>query len=537
MDTLQRQVRRARRRLAAERFLSVLAWCWFATLLVALVLVAIDKFWPTGIDAWVWLGGAVGVGLLAAMLWTFVVPSSLMDAAVEIDRRFELKERVSSAMSLTPADRQSEAGEALLADAVRRVERIDVGGRFVIKPPRRLLLPLAPGALAVLVALLVSPATDTAAQAKVAEQTAKEQIKKSTEVVRRQLAERRDEAKKQGLPEAEQLFKKIEQGTRELNAEPKKEKALAKLNELSRMLADRRQQLGGAEKIKQQLEHLKKVDQGPADKLAQAISRGDFKKAIDELKKLQDQLANSKLNDKQKADLAKQLDQMKDKLSKLADAQRAAEKDLQQRADRLRRAGQMAEANKLEEQLSKLRQQSPQMQQMKQLAQQCGNCSKCLKQGNQADAAKAMQQMQSSIDGLKRQLDEMQMLDDAMQQLAQAREQMTCKNCGGKGCSQCQGKMGDAGQGLGEGRGAGARPERKTNTRFYDSQAKQKVGQGAAAVVDTVEGPNIRGDVHQQIQQQVESAERGATDPLSGRRMPKKRGEHAKEYFDELRGK
>jgi hypothetical protein len=145
-----------------------------------------------------------------------------------------------------------------------------------------------------------------------------------------------------------------------------------------------------------------------------------------------------------------------------------------------------------------------------------------------------MQQMQAAMDNLQKQLDEMGMLDDAMQQLAQAREQMTCKNCGGAGCEQCQGKLLGDGPG-GRGRGEGARPERKTDTRFYDSQAKQKVGQGAAAVVDTVEGPNVRGDVRQQIQQQVESTQRGATDPLSGRRMPRKRGEQAKEYFDDLR--
>ena len=111
---------------------------------------------------------------------------------------------------------------------------------------------------------------------------------------------------------------------------------------------------------------------------------------------------------------------------------------------------------------------------------------------------------------LQQQLDEMEMLDDAMQQLAQARERMACPKCGGAGCEECQGPPGD---GLGRGRGKGARPERKTDTRFYDSQVKQKVGQGSAAVVDMVNGPNVKGDVRQQIQEQVDSTRRGATDP------------------------
>lgn len=50
MDTLERQVRRARRRLAAERFLNVLGWCWFAALLAALVAILADKFWPLGVE-------------------------------------------------------------------------------------------------------------------------------------------------------------------------------------------------------------------------------------------------------------------------------------------------------------------------------------------------------------------------------------------------------------------------------------------------------------------------------------------------------
>jgi hypothetical protein len=284
---------------------------------------------------------------------------------------------------------------------------------------------------------------------------------------------------------------------------------------------------------------LKNVDRGPADKFAQAVSRGDCKKAAEELKKLQDQLANSKLDEKQKADLAKQLEQMKDKLGKLADAHRAAQEDLKQRAKQLRQAGQVAEANKLEEQLQKLMEQGPQMQQLKQMADKLGQCSKCLKQGQAQQAAKALDQMQAQMKDLKQKLDEMEMLDDAMQQLAQARERMGCKKCGGAGCEECQGELDERlGDGPGgRGRGAGARPERKTDTRMYDSRVKQRIGAGSAEVVDMVDGPNVKGDVRQQIQDQVNKASaRGATDPLTGRRMPKKHGEHAKEYFDGLRG-
>ena len=57
MDELQRQVRRAQRRLAAQRLLGALGWCWFVSLLAALALVVAEKFHPLGFAAWTWAGG------------------------------------------------------------------------------------------------------------------------------------------------------------------------------------------------------------------------------------------------------------------------------------------------------------------------------------------------------------------------------------------------------------------------------------------------------------------------------------------------
>ena len=130
MDTLQRQVRRARRRLAAERFLDVLGWCWFAALLAALVLIAADKFWPLGVEAWAWAAGALGLGLLAAVVWTLLVRGSLLEAAIEIDRRFALKERVSSALS-ADAGRSPDGGGRGAAGRRPAPGRADRRGRAV----------------------------------------------------------------------------------------------------------------------------------------------------------------------------------------------------------------------------------------------------------------------------------------------------------------------------------------------------------------------------------------------------------------------
>jgi len=535
MDELQKQVGRARRRLAVQRFVEALGWCCLATLGVALVGILVGKWWPLGVPDVAWLGGGLGLGLLAAAGWALFSGGGSVDAAIEIDRRFGLKERISSTLALSEEERQSEVGRALLEDALRRVRRIEVRERMPIAPRRSLWLPLIPAVLALVVALGVSPAVvDNPAQAKADPAAVKKQVKKSTQALRRQLAQRRKQAQQRGLKDAERLFKRLEEGTKDLGDKSKgnRKKALVKLNDLAKELKKRRGQLGGADQVKQQLAQMKNLDRGPADKFAKAVGRGDFRQALEELEKLRQQIADGKLDEKKRKELAKQLDQMREKLQKMQEAHEQAQKDLEKRIDAARKNGDEAKANQLQEQLEKLQQQCPQMDQLGQMAQQMEKCSQCLKQGQMEDAAEAMDQLQAGLEGMKQQLDEMEMLDEALDQMCQARDQMNCQQCGGLGCEACQGKPGF---GLGEGRGQGDRPEEKTDTAFRDSRVKQKVGRGTASVVDLVEGPNVKGNVGQEIQAQYESAQQGATDPLTDQQMPREHRQHAREYFNRFR--
>jgi hypothetical protein len=539
MEELQKQVRRAKRRITLQRFVNVLGWCWFAALLLAVVPIVIDKYKPLNVPLWAWGTGALAVGFIAALLWSWLVRGRSLEAALEIDRRFGLKERVSSTLAMPQEDLQSEAGQTVAADAARRVARLEISEKFPISPPRRLLLPIVPVVLAVLVALFWNPVeSQNAAQAKTEEQIVKPQVKKASEAVRRQLAERQQKAKQEGLKEAEELFKKMEEGTKQMaSTPPDRDKALSKLNDLSRQLQERRQQIGGAEKVKEQLNPPKDLKRGPADKFAQALNKGDFDKAMNELKNLQKELENGKLDEKEKEQLAKQIDQMKEKLDKMAEAHKAAKEELKKKAEEMRKAGQNAEADRLQDQIDQMQNQAPQMDQLQDLANKLGKCSKCLKEGDGKQAAQAMKEMQNAMGEMKKQMDEMEMLHDAMEKMAEAKDKMNCQKCGGMGCKQCQGngdgdKDGPPGFGLGKGRGKGERPEAKTDTNSYDSHARQKVGQGSATVEGFVEGPNKKGDTQIQIQESVDSVRRGDTDPTTDRQIPKKYGEQVKEFFD-----
>ncbi|HUY87753.1 MAG TPA: hypothetical protein VMV10_03370 [Pirellulales bacterium] len=541
MDVLKQQVRRAQRRLALQRFFAVLSWSWFGALLAAAALIAVGKFYPLGVLAWGWVAGALGVGLAFAIGWTWFTGRGQLEAALEIDRRFGLKERVSSTFALGPDQLDSPAGKALVEDALKRVGRLHIAEQFRVKFGRWTWLPLAPAALAFLLAMYLNPsAGENKAGGSIASKAERKTVKTSTEVLRKKLIDRRKEARDQGLKDAEELFAKLEQGTKELSKSKlaDRKQAMVELNDLAKDLEKRRQKLGGGDKLQEQLKQLKNIQQGPADKLAQAMREGDFRQALKEIKQLRDLLENGKLDAENKAQLAKQLEQMEQKLMQVVKAHQKLEQDLKKQAQELRKQGRNKEAGDIEKQLAKLAQKAPQMEQLQKMADKLGQCSKCMKNGDQAGAKAAMDAMKAELADLQQQADEVAMLDEAMSELEMAKDSMGCKECGGMGCRACQGgnnPMGRPGMGLGRGRGQGPRPEEKTNTGFYDTKANLKRGKGAAVVIGSVDGPNMKGQVQQEIQTEFEAARAADEDPLTDQQLPRSYREHAKKYFDGLR--
>ena len=118
------------------------------------------------------------------------------------------------------ADRETEAGQALIADADARLRRIAVLEKFPVRPPRHLLLPLLPALLLAAVMIFRPPMTGNEAEAT---ETAATQppleVKKSADDLRQKLAERRKQAEKEGLKDATELLKRLEEGTKELQTQ------------------------------------------------------------------------------------------------------------------------------------------------------------------------------------------------------------------------------------------------------------------------------------------------------------------------------
>ena len=160
MTELQKQVQRAQRRINFQSFLTACVWSLGICLGIAAIAIGVSKIWHINVDPqqWNigWLVGGVVAGLLGAASWTYYKRNNMVEAAIEIDRRFGLKERVSSSLALSPDEADSEVGQALVADAAKRVERIDVREQFGVQGNRWAFLPLVTGALAVALVFLPS---------------------------------------------------------------------------------------------------------------------------------------------------------------------------------------------------------------------------------------------------------------------------------------------------------------------------------------------------------------------------------------------
>ena len=439
MEFIHKQIRQARRRLVLQQFLGILPWTMFATLLAAAVALAVPKVWTVGVDriAWTawWLGGALAAGLITAFVWTAVIRLGSLDAAMEIDRRFGLKERVSSAMALRPSERDTEVARALVEDAARRVEGVDIPDRFRIHVNRAAVLPLLAAAVAFAIVFFLDDATREKTKAATGQGQAREQIKRSAQELNKRLAKRREEAELKGLENAEDLFKKLREGIEELAKKDNldRRQALVKMNDLSQELAKRRDALGDPDKVRQQLERLKDIERGPAEKMLDALKQGDMGKAADEIKRLMEQLKNGKLSDEQQKQLTKQLEQIQQKMQETVEAHKRTKEELERQIRQKAAEGDLESAGKLQKRLDQLLSQDRQMERFQQMADRFGQAQQALKSGDSRSAAGQLDQLTAELSELQAELNKMETLDELMNEITGAKNAMGCKECSGAG--------------------------------------------------------------------------------------------------------
>jgi hypothetical protein len=552
MDEIRRQVRRAQWRLNLSVFGRALLWSTLASMAVAVVAIAARKLWWFNLDpqvwTWGWLAAGFAAGLVAAGVITWWRRLDPISAAIEIDRRFALKERVTSALLLHDDQRDGAAGQALMQDTMRRIERLDLREAFRLGANRWAWLPLAVILAGFGVAFLPNPDAPRSSAAKASTVANQQRIQESAAALQKKLAERRQMAKEQGMKEADKLLLELERGVNQLKRPENtdRKQAMVQLNDLAKKLEERREALGGDDAIRKRLQQLEDMKAGPAEKLANAMQKGDFTSAAKAIEQLQEKLKSGELSAEDQKKLAEQLQQMQQQLQEMKAMQDEMKKNLQEQIQKQQQAGNLAEASRLQKQLDKLMQQDPQMQKLQEMANQLGQASAAMQKGDASAAQQSLSQLASELQSMEQDLQELEMLADALTQIDGAKSSMNCAQCNGAGCSACQGNMlgmgmgqlgstRPGGMGMGEGRGRGDRPEEQTDTGAYNSQVNAQPRGGRAVATGTLAGPNVSGDVRQDIKEAVSSARSSGADPLEGVHLPPEQREITRQYFDRFR--
>jgi hypothetical protein len=198
LTTLVRQVGRVRRRLFLGSMLALVAWSWAVALALAAGWFFVQPYLladPPDWLRWAVLGGLTGLCTALALTLAYLRAPTQVSAALSLDERFGLRERVTTSLTLGPDQVGSPAGQALLADVEGRLAQVRVSDRFPVRLPWQpaTLVP-ACGTAVVLLALFWAPrlatseldaATDTStppeARAAVDEQMKKLALNKAAE--------------------------------------------------------------------------------------------------------------------------------------------------------------------------------------------------------------------------------------------------------------------------------------------------------------------------------------------------------------------
>ena len=547
MRELDKPIGRVRRRLRGQRFLAALVWCLAGALAMATVVLAVERLGGVSIPgpAWTPFAAALGLAVAGSLAFAIVRGPDPTDAAVALDRAFGLNERLSTAITLPEELRETPAGRALIADAIRHVNDLDVASRFGLKLPSRAWVPLIPLAIAGLI--LVGPewsrraAVARSPEVAAASETEKKVVTKQSTALAQKAAERRQGMDKEKFAEAERLLAQVEKAAKELAKAPpaKKDQAMVALNKLTEALKDRQKQLGSPEQVNRQLQQLKQMaGDGPGDQFAKDLAKGDYAKAADELKQIREKLASGKMTEKEKEALKQQVGDMAKQLEKLANLDKRKE----QLAEAKKNGGLSQE--QFDKEMAKLDDQAKKLANLKKMAAQLDMAQKAMAAGDTKKAAEALGMSEQKLSQMAKELQEMQALEGALADLQNAKNGMNNEgqeggNQFGDGFNQLgQGNRMNQGDGMGRGRGIGDGPraEAPDNVSNYNTRTKNQYGKGAAVIEGTAPPTaQTKGTSQITIQGEVEAAaDAASSDALTNQKIPKSVEKHIRGYFDQI---
>lgn len=577
---LKRQIQRVRRRLFMQLCLNRL----IIALVVACAVFAawvLAKPYALGHSAKPWMDWTVG-GLALALATITAVVLALrrmpdhVAAALALDERFQLRERVTTSLTLSDHERVSSAGVALIADVGERIGTLPVGSKFPVRFGwQSMLVPVAAVALALLMIFYEPAIPEVQGKQEKGTPLAAESIKeieqKKQEFLNRPKS---TDPNKTERPKSEDI-KRIEAQIEEILKKPAttdKEirDRLSELSPLEEQLKQKEKE--EADKLAGFDEQMKKLDQlqkkrkeegksqdGPGKDAKEALAQGDTEKAKEEFDRLSKKLKNNEMTEKDKEELKKEMQQLKNDLERLS-----REKD-QEKKEQLEKKQQKLEEQlkndrldretkkKLEEELEKTKQEKKECengqckQESRELAEKLERAQQALDKGDSDEAATALKDAAEQLERMEQNKQNQEDLENELQRLNDVRESMA------KACEDCQngrdGKDGDAetlsrnqgkegkGKGGKGGKGVGRRAENKSGSELKGTDARERGrfnDKGTKIHVGTAEGKSVIGKSGASITGEIKQASQDAPDAIEVQRIPKGYKDSAKGYFKNI---
>jgi hypothetical protein len=551
---LETRVRQARRRLFTQTLLNRLGLVWGCALALAVAWFLIEPILlPTANPSlkWAVLGGLAGVGTGAGLWLARRAAPSPLSAALAIDQRFDLKERVTTALSLSPNEQSSPAGQALLADTNAKLERVGVAGKFPVRLGwRAMFLPVQTAAI-VLLALYPlpvltrlaggDPKTDDEDLARAAEKDAKPRVAAQRPFIRPP-AERPNKSE-----ELRQLDAELEKLYAEHNKEAADKEKPDQLRERQEKVASAEERLKKREqemaekfqKLQDQMSKLTDLDQGetrpegPAKEFEQALAKGDLKKAEEKIDRLRKKAHDKKLDPKEQEQLKKQLEDLDNKVDKLSREQKEKEKKLKDLVDQAKRENRDAEA--LERELQNLQKDQQTTKEMQELAKALRQAKQALDKNDMEGLAEQLSQVGKQLGDIDDELKDFDDIEAHLQNLRQMKKER-CEQCQGEGKEKSESGHKDDAQGYAEG-ATGKRPENKDAvTRAGEEQRVRGFfdPKGRKAYGGSTTGPAFKKASSTEMSTEIKQAVQEAPEAVEVQRLPKAAKEMVKEYFEKL---
>ena len=485
MDKIRQQVAIASRRLFLQAWLGWLNWAVLFSFAAAFVLLLLPKLvaiknLPDGWETICWVGAGI-VSVLAASLAAWAKRPSALHAAVEIDRRYRLNERCSSVFSIGDQERESPVGQALLDDAQRQLERIDLRDHFPVRPAPQWAWVVLP--VAACFALSWVPDVSSEAKGAVTQKRKSDPlvtVKNATEPILKTLQKKIEQAAEDGDQEAADEFKRLQQQVQKLQNDPNPDpkKVIADLNEVKKELQQKKASIGDSEEFKESLDSLKDLDKGPAESMAKAMQDGDFEQAKQELAQLAAKMSEGKLDAEQTKQLQNQLEQLRDAMREARNKREELLDDAKRELDDAQREGNTQKIANLRKKIEKLEASDRTSQSMQKLEQQLSDLDQALESGDSQKASEAMESMQSEFEKLAEGQSAADELEEMIRELEGAKESSKCPECDGEGCPECQGGKEGSKSKSGNGK-KGSKDSKGKDGRGKDGKGKDgKDGEG-----------------------------------------------------------